>query len=186
MCVIQFEYHPHHMTAALTPFWGFSVICKVAWKTERLLGNEGVNTCGSVCVCPSPRTGVCGRAHARVGKDRLASSARWTCIGRVLYAYTTPYHTHRSVSEGNEVAHSQAQIRLYPKRQNGASSKSTAHISREGSGSNKSQVIEESRGSAVGVFLTISEEPRHVSVFVCTDQYIQRNPDRFLDGTQSR
>ncbi|KTG41353.1 hypothetical protein cypCar_00030576 [Cyprinus carpio] len=25
------------MTAALTPFWGFSVICKVAWKTERVL-----------------------------------------------------------------------------------------------------------------------------------------------------
>lgn len=40
-------------------------------------------------------------------------------------------HSYRSVSEGNEMAHSQAQIRLYPKCKNWCSSKSTAQISRE-------------------------------------------------------
>lgn len=45
-------------------------------------------------------------------------------------------HSYRSVSEGNEMAHSQAQIRLYPKRKNWRSSKSTAQISRERSGGN--------------------------------------------------
>lgn len=69
------------MTGALTPFWGFSVIRKVAWKTERVLGNEGVITCVSVCV--SITTYRCVWTRARAGRNHgLASIAHAGHVSR--------------------------------------------------------------------------------------------------------
>ncbi len=114
-------------------YWVWSIILLRKWMAFffRFHGHHIhflVPSSVHLLICASQRESLTLHYHSGMGESCMRTHA---CTHARTHA-----HTHRSVSEGNEMAHSQAQIRLYSKRQNWASSKSTAQISREWSGGN--------------------------------------------------